>query len=408
MAKNILFVHQFFVRGDEAGEVRHIKLFECLAAWKKFDFYIIGGSLNYLTGKSFPDFKGLKQDFDFNTPGLKGVRVYASPTYRKGFLGRMTCYFSFLVSSFLAALPRKKPDLVLSTSPSLFTALSGYLISRMKGVPFYFEVRDLWPQAPVEMGMLKNKSFISLSYRLEKFLAQKAEKLIVLTTGYRDYFVDLGVAPEKIYVLPNGADEEWLEYQNPQIPPEINELKKAGKFTVMYAGAIGKFNYLEKLLEAARILKDDPAIHFVLIGDGNARLELEEKAKALGLDNVSFWGSKKRGEIPPYLANADLGVIIYPDIPLAKTLMMNKLLDCLALGVCPLLAAKEGVSTGILQKADSGIITGYSPEEIAEKIKAAKNDPELIKERGKKGREYVKIHYNRQKLAEELWVIINQ
>lgn len=395
----VLFIHQFFVAAHEPGEVRHIKLFEHLTGLDDFEFYIVGGSLNYLTGKAFPDFSGLKQKFTFANPKIQGVRVYAAPVYRRGFLGRISCYLSFLVTSILAAFPDQKPDLVLSTSPSLFTALAGYLVSRIKGVPFYFEVRDLWPQAPVEMGMLNNPQLIKFSYWLEKFLAQKAEKVIALTEGYRDYFLKLGIRPDKIAVLPNGVDEEWLDYAPEQTPPEMAELKKQGKFIVMYAGAVGRFNYLDYLLEAALKLKDHPEIQFVLIGDGNYKAQLEEQARSLELNNVSFLGSRPREAVPAYLASADLGVVIYPRIPVAKTLLMNKLLDSLSLGLCPLLVAEEGVSTRILKEGECGIIVPHESGELSRQILEAALSPEKVKTMGRKGREYVRKNFNRRDQA---------
>jgi len=387
--------------------VRHIKLFEHLTAKGGFSFEIIGGSLNYLTGKAFPDFRGLAQDFNFENPQIKGKRVYAAPVYRQGTAGRLSCYFSFLVSSILAAWPAKNPDLVLTTSPSLFTALAGYIVSKIKGVPFYFEVRDLWPQAPFEMGMLKNPRILKLSYALEKFLAQKARKVIALTDGYKEYFVKIGIAPDKIAVLPNGVDEEWLNYRPDALPPELAELKKQGKFIVMYAGAVGKFNYLDYLLEAAQLLKDRPQISFVLVGDGNYKAQLEAKAIDMGLDNVLFLGSRSRQEVPAYLSYADLGVVIYPQIPVAKTLLMNKLLDSLSLGLCPLLVAEDGVSTGILKAGECGLLGAHDAQDLSEKIRAAAQNPEKIRELGQKGRAYVAQHFNRQDQAALLGQILS-
>lgn len=383
--------------------MRHIEMFRHLAK-DGHEFFIIGGALNYLTGKLYPDFRGPVQEIDLGNPALRFIRVQVAPTYRKGFLGRIWTYLTFAANALKAGLKAPKPDLVMTTSPSLFTALSGYILSRLKGVPCLFEIRDLWPRAPVEMGLLKNKAAIAFSYRLEKYLCQRAQKIVVITQGYKDYLVSRGIRAEKIHIIPNGVDEWMLDYQGSPLPPELAPLKE--KFIVAYAGAIGKFNHLSELVGAAEILRDEKDISFILIGDGNDRENLQRSCRDKHLDNVLFLGSKTRQEIPAFLQAADLTVVIHPPIPLSRLLLQNKVLDCLALGKAILLVSDEGDTSRIIEEAGCGERLPYGPENLAEKILWCREHAEECRKMGERGREYARKHFLRENLAEKMGEIL--
>lgn len=383
--------------------MRHIEMFRHLAK-DDHEFFIIGGALNYLTGKLYPDFRGPVQEIDLGNPALRFVRVHAAPTYRKGFAGRIWTYLTFAANALKAGLKAPKPDLVMTTSPSLFTALSGYVLSRLKGVPCLFEIRDLWPRAPVEMGLLKNKAVISFSYWLEKYLCQRAEKIVVITQGYKDYLISRGIRAEKIHIIPNGVDEWMLNYQGSPLPPELAPLKE--KFIVAYAGAIGKFNHLSELIGAAEILRDEKDIAFILIGDGNDRENLQRSCREKNLENVLFLGLKTRQEIPAFLQAAALTVVIHPPIPLSRLLLQNKLLDCLALGKFILLVSEEGDTSKIIEEAGCGERLPYGPENLAGKILWCRDHRDECRMMGERGRKYAREHFLRKDLAGRLGEIL--
>jgi len=369
---------------------------------KGYNFTIIGGALDYMSGKLYPDFKGFLQEKELIPGKIKLIRTYVTPTYRKGFIGKMLTYISFLISSVIASLRTGKFDMLLTTSPSLLTALAGYIVSKIKGIPFILEIRDLWPKVAMEMGMVKNKFIIWIAEELELFLYRKAVRIIVITEGYADYIKSRGISPSKINIVYNGVDECMLDYKPSDEIPE--DLKVAeGKFTVMYAGAIGKFNYLEDLLKAVELIEEQEKFAFVFIGDGGERKNLINYAKEKNLNNIFFLGAKQRSEIPEYLSKADLTVAIYPPIPTGKLLLQNKVLDFLSLGKAVILAAEEGGDTvRIILSAACGIRVNKSPEAIAEKLVWASKNKELCEEMGKKGREYARVHLNRKKLACEM------
>lgn len=400
----ILFVHQFITTGQEPGEARHLALFKRMLA-DGFTFHIIGGSLSYLTGKTFPGFSGFRKKIDLGENGIVMERVKVASTYRSGFFGRMLCYLSFLITATWASLGVKDTDMLLTTSPSLFTALAGYLISRIKKVPFWLEIRDLWPRAPVEMGALKNKTIIDFSYRLEKFLCEKADRVIVITPGYAEYIESLGIPAEKIRVLPNGVDPEFLEYERPSSPPD--GINPGDKFRLFYLGAMGKFNQLDHLIDLAGELADMEGFRLYFLGDGAERPHLEEEAVKRDLKNVTFLGSRPRGEVPELLSWADAGVVIYPPIPLSKLLLMNKVLDFMSLGIPLFICAPEGDTSRVIEESGGGVLLG-SPGEIPAAVRKAYGDRESLGIMGRMARKYVSENLSRPKLAKDLEKILNE
>lgn len=124
---------------------------------------------------------------------IKVLRTYVSTGYNKSFAGRLWAYISFTISSIWAGLFRSgKQDLVLTTSPPLFVGITGYIISRIKRIPFIFEVRDLWPESAIDRGVLNNNFAIKLAYFLERFIYSKASKINVLTHAFKEALIKKG------------------------------------------------------------------------------------------------------------------------------------------------------------------------------------------------------------------------
>jgi glycosyltransferase involved in cell wall biosynthesis len=396
----ILFIHQFFTKEDEPGEVRHIAMFKYLLE-KGYEFTIIGGSLNYLTGKTFPDFKGLFQEKELVPGKINLIRVYIPVTYRKGFLGKILCYMSFLLLSIIASLKTGSCDLLLTTSPSLLTALAGYIISKIKNIPFILEVRDLWPKAAVEMGLVKNKFLIYIASSLEKFLYKAAQRIIVITQGYADYIISRDINPSKINIVYNGVDEWMADYPEKSETPEDMKIF-SGKFIVMHVGAIGRFNYLHDLLESVELLLEPDKFAFVFIGEGAEKEKLITYAREKNLTNIHFLGMRQRQEMAKYLNAAHVTVAIYPPIPTGKLLLQNKVLDYLSLGKPVLLVAEEGDTSKIIETARCGFTLDRSHKSMAEKLNWCLEHREVCKEMGRRGRDYVRKELNRKKLAEDM------
>ena len=280
---HILLIHQAFVTISEPGGTRHHELARELVK-KGHTITIIASPVSYLTGKT-SDGKSNRKTKEELEPGVSLIRVYTYPALHKNFIHRVFSFFSFMISSFIAALGVKGVDLVWGTSPPIFQGFSAWLVARLKRAAFVFEVRDLWPAFAIAIGVLKNRLLIRLSVWLEHFLYSKADTIIVNSPGFIDHVSRKGA--KHIELIPNGADPDMFLVEDHMFIDKQRKNPK-GKFTCLYAGAHGISNDLDVILEAAKGLEKVSDIEFILVGDGKEKPALECKAAALALKNITF------------------------------------------------------------------------------------------------------------------------
>jgi len=224
----------------------------------------------------------------------------------------------------------KRPDAIIGSSVHPLAAWAGRRLARRYGVPFLFEVRDLWPQTLIDMGRLSRGSPAAYVLRVfEKSLYRSASKIIVLLPKAGDYIEPLGIERDKIVWVSNGVEIDSPGMGEAAVPTN-------DKFTLMYFGAHGGANGLDNVIRAMRIVQDDPAganIVLRLIGDGPLKPSLIALAKDLELSTVRFEGSVAKREIPKLAASADAFVFNLIDAPVFKYgISSNKLFDFMAAG----------------------------------------------------------------------------
>ena len=301
-----------------------------------------------------------------------------------------------------------KPDAVIGSSMHPFAALAGWWLARRYKAKFIFEVRDLWPQTAVDMGAMKKNSLpAKLLYAWEKFMCNKAEKIIVLLPYAKDYMASRGISPEKVFWLPNGVNLERFDHPAPlEEGSEVAEVfeQYRDKFKVVYTGAHGVPNGLDVIVEAARLIQEKSEnIHFILIGEGTEKSRLKEKAQSLGLVNITFCEPIPKQAVPSALLAADCLVYSIPAFNIYRYgVSLNKSFDYLA-------SAKPVVMAGnpqnnIVEEANAGIaVEPENPEALAEAIVKIYELPEEKRiELGKNGRRYVEQFYDIKNLATNL------
>ena len=285
--------------------------------------------------------------------------------------------------------------------------MSAYLLSRLRRVPFVFEVRDLWPDFAIEMGVLRNPLLIRMSRWLEVFLYRRADLIIVNSPGFIPHLRRYAVPAEKIALVPNSVEVEMF---NPADRGEEvrRELKLDDKFIVLYAGAHGPANDLYTLLLAAKLLEEYDDIVFVLVGDGKERPKLMKQAEKLLLRNVLFVPAQPKVRMPAFLAAADVCVAILKNIPMFNTTYPNKVFDYMAAGR-PTLLAIDGVIRQVIEDADGGIfVQPGNPEAIANGLLTLYKNPCLLRQQGMNTRSYVATHFNRSEQALKLEIAIRR
>ena len=328
----------------------------------------------------------------WSTEWIDGIRVlrcwlYAVPN--RGVARRGLDHLSFMFTLLLFGWPRLRAvDVVLASSPTLFSALSAWLIACVKGVPFVLEVRDLWPEAIVDLGLMRRGSAgVRLLRGLARFLYRRAARVVVVTESFADRLAADGVPRAKLAVIPNGADTQFFT----PTAPHAN-----GAFTVAYVGAHGLSHGLGAVLDAAAA---KPDVNFVLVGDGADRDRLVAERDRRALRNVSMRPSVPKSEVPSVYAAADVCLVPLRDIPIFETFVPSKLFEVLAAGR-PIIGAVRGEARDILSRSGGALLV--EPErgdQIAGAIEQLRRDPSLRAQLAQRGRAFAVEHYDRDALA---------
>ena len=334
--------------------------------------------------------------------GIKVVRVWSYITPNRGTVKRILDYMSFALTSFVISL-FYKTDVIVATSPQLFTAVGGYLSALVKRKPWVMEVRDLWPESIKVLDALQNNTILDKLEILVQFLYQKATKIVVVTDRFKERLTQGGVDPDKIHVVKNGVN--LTRYQ--EIAPSSSlmaELQLTGKFIVGYVGTHGMAHGLEVIISAAANVKD-PSIHFLFIGHGaykNRMLALKEK---LRLQNVTMLDSIPRGEVQNYLSIVDVALIPLRRLDVFKTVIPSKIFESAAMGK-PILLGVEGESKEIIESYQAGLC--FEPENeqsFIEKLMELKEN-ESVYQASKEGCLLLAKDFDRKKLADKMFSVI--
>jgi lipopolysaccharide/colanic/teichoic acid biosynthesis glycosyltransferase len=361
-------------------------------------FSIVASDLNYLTGQRTVAQKGLviEQDFD----GVRVFRAYTYPSLHRSFSWRVVSFFSFMFTAIWAALLVGPVDLVMGTSPPIFQAVSAWMVAVLRRCPFLLEIRDLWPEFAIDIGVLRNPALIALSRWLERFLYARATHILVNSPAYRDYLVSKGVSAAKISLISNGVDPHMFN-----VDSKGGQLRQMwglnGSFVVTYAGALGLANDIPTILGAASRLREQCNVHFLIVGDGKERSNLEALAQQLQLPNVTFTGAQPKSEMPEILAASDACIATLKNIPMFRTTYPNKVFDYMAAGR-PTILAIDGVIRQVIEAANGGIFVPPGDDAVlAEAVQALNQDPQRAQVMGKAARAYVAKHFNRHQQAEQ-------
>jgi glycosyltransferase involved in cell wall biosynthesis len=399
---HILIIHQAFVSPSEPGGTRHYELARYLID-RGHRVTIVASDLSYLSGQRMTGSHGLvsKQDLE----GIEVLRAYTYPALHRSFVWRVVSFFSFMFCSFLVSMRVKSVDLIMGTSPPIFQAVSAWLVALLRMKPFLLEIRDLWPEFAIDMGVLKNILLIRLSRGLENFLYRAADHILVNSPAYRTYMIGKGIRSGKVSLIPNGVDSG--QFNPEEIGQRVrHDLGLNGRFIVTYAGALGLANDVPTLLKAAERLSHEKEIHFLLVGDGKERKNLESWGKAHDLKNVTFTGPRPKSDMPQILSASDACVAILQNIPMFRMTYSNKVFDYMAASR-PTILAIDGVIREVLEESKGGIFVQPGDDvALASAVASLASDRLKAQAMGLSARKYVVSHFNRtDQAATFLWLL---
>lgn len=299
----------------------------------------------------------------------------------------------------------EKPDVIIGSSVHLLAVLAACLVAKHHRARFIMEVRDLWPQTLIDMGEMSERNPVTKILQfLERFLYERAERIIVVAPSMGEYISDRGIRKEKIVWISNGVD---LSRFKDSAARDLSD----NRFKAMYLGAHGRANALDVLLDAAKVAQDQghQEIEFILVGDGPEKPRLVERARELGLTNMRFRDPIPKTEVPKALGDATATLLVLHDLPLYRYgISLNKLFDYLAAGK-PLIIAGDPVNNPVKQTHCGLTVPPRNPEALAEAIIELSRMPTEEREAmGRRGREYVEKHHAIPVLAERLVQCIDE
>jgi glycosyltransferase involved in cell wall biosynthesis len=390
----VLFVHQSFQTQKDGGSGRANDFARRLVE-RGHAVTCIAGTFNYLTGTVAPEFRrrlAVREQVD----GYTVLRTWTYSGYHSGFVKRVVTFLSFMITSVLAGMREKRPDVVAPCTPPFFLGITGYLLSVWHRAPLIYEVRDLWSEVAFQLGIVKNPWVIAAVRALERFLYARSRYIVVNSPGFIGPLKAIGVRGERIKLIPNGVDLEELR-PLPEARDRVRaEFGFGSKFVVLYGGSLGMANSLETIIDAAAQMRDDPHVLFVFVGDGARRQQLEAYAADRELRNVQFTGAVPKQRIAEMMAGADVGVATLLDIPLFRTTYPNKVFDYMACGK-PTVIGIDGVIREVIDQSKGGIFT--KPQDagaIADAVRYLRAHPAEARAMGERARAYVIKHFDRR------------
>ena len=369
-------MHLLFLTDNFPPEVNApaSRTFEHCREWvrKGHRVTVITCAPNFPKGKVFDGYQN--KAFQTETiEGIKVIRVWSYITANEGFVRRILDYLSFMASAIVASPRVHDVDLVIGTSPQFFTAVAAYVVSRMKRIPYVFELRDLWPESIKAVGAMKDSFAIRMLERLEMFLYRKAARIVSVTESFKQVLMRRGIEGTKIEVVTNGVDVSQFK-PRPKDPELTRKLGLEGKFVAGYIGTHGMAHALETLLKAADRLRGQD-FAFIFLGDGARKQALREMADQMKLDNVVFIDSVPKADVPKYWSLLDVSIIHLRKTELFTTVIPSKMFECMGMGI-PVLHGVEGESADIVRREQVGI--PFEPEgvdQLCEALRSLKSDP---------------------------------
>jgi glycosyltransferase involved in cell wall biosynthesis len=395
----IAYICQYFVPEPSAPSVR---ISELAQEWVKdgHEVTVLTGMPNHPNGIVLDEYRG-KIIADEKIADVNVLRSWLYATPNEGILRKTLSHLSFMISTVMLSLPRlNKIDVIIVSSPTFLSAFAGLFISKMRRVPFVFEVRDLWPAIFVDLGILSNVFLIRVLESWEMFLYTQAALVVTVTKSFRNKLIERGLPAEKIAVVSNGAAVNRFN------PGDKNDhvrsdLGISSKFVVSYIGAHGISQGVATIMEAATTLKYRDDIVFMLVGDGAMKKDMVTMKNDHNLHNVVMLPAQSKERIPDLYCASDVCIVPLRDIPLFDSFVPSKMFEIMSCGI-PIIGSVNGEAREILELSGSAmIISPESVSELADSILWMVENPQKRRIMGTSGRTFVCEHYDRTMLAKK-------
>lgn len=397
----LLYLTQYYPPEVGAGAVRSNIMSKYLAS-DGWEVDVVCEKPNYPTGKLKEKYQKKWTYSEKQGENLLVHRIWSIANPRKNVMQQLLFFLSFMVSSFFFVLSHPRQyDVVYVTSPPIFAGISGFLLSKLFGAKFVFEVRDIWPDSAVNQTELDGEPiFLRFGRKLENWLYHSAD-LIVPVTVAAEKIIKTRSNGTPTSVIPNGVDIDLFEKkENPA--SGMDEEYDASKFRVGYVGSLGVIHDLRTFIEAAKLCEEDPDIQFVIVGDGGRNNQLQDIINEFQPANVEWVGLKEHEQIPYYISSFDLAINPINPSKAFESIVTVKFYEYLACEV-PVITCGKGLMKEIGDLSGAAItVEPKNPAQLAQKIRDIKNNKKIKEQLASAGRHFINDQYSRSKLAIKL------
>lgn len=393
----ILYIHQYFNIPQGSGCTR--------SYWVAEQLIRRGHQVTMITAA-----RGQKNAKSEMVDGIHVVYVknrysnYMSP-WRK-----VLSFLNFVRLATQAAMKVKEVDMVYATSTPLTVGAIALILRRMRGWRYVFEVRDLWPEFPIQIGAVRNPVLIKMLRWLERRIYQKAEHIVALSPGMKEGVIKAGTPAEKVSMIPNMSkpDQFWPREKNEEVAGQFGI--DTTKFNVIHFGSMGPANGLSYMIEAAKCLKDrgDDTVRFIFMGSGATEPVIKKQAEQYGLTNVFFIGRQPMVVVSEVVNLCDASITTFLNLPVLQTNSPNKLFDSLSAGK-PIIVNSAGWTKEMVEKNDCGFFADpEKPSDLADKLLLYKDDQITLERWGKNARRLSIEVYDKDILTAQVAEVIEK
>ncbi len=385
--RTVLVLNQYALPREKGGGTRHIDLFSRTPGWRPL---IVAAGRDHYSQELFKTSDGR-------------FHLVWVPGYTGNGLTRMVGWAIYAIRALTFGLTRPHLDAVYASTPSPLSPIAGWLVARLRRLPFVLEVRDLWPETLVSAGVLRRGSALHKALTaLERWMVVRADMIVVVTPGWADHFDHLRVDRSRVVVVPNGT--EVSDFEQATIHTKGDVPKSNGRLRAVYAGAHGQKDGIDLILDAASELPD---IDFLLVGAGNVKQAAMLRARREDISNVQFRPSVPKNELAALLAECDIGVHAVSPLPVFRLGMSpNKLFDYMAAGLPIVSNMAEGLAA-IVQDGECGRLgDSHSLTDCLREVADA--DPLQRSEWGENARRIVASGFSRTQAAEVLARLLDE
>lgn len=366
---------------------------------------ILTGFPNHPTGIVPPEWRGRMRHLAYREKvgEVDVFRTWLWPLPNRKAHERMRNYASFCLSAALRGLTIPRPDVIIATSPQLLVGLSGFWLGSARGVPFVFEVRDLWPESLTAVGVGNEDSFLHQALtRVARLLYDHSDHVVVVTPAFKDRLIEhWGVPLKKISVVENGVETEIFSPGALCDQDVRKRLGAEGKFIASYIGTMGNAHGLETLLDAAESLQQNPNFLFLLIGEGADKDRIKAAVHDRQLMNVRVLDQQPREKIPSFILASDVCLVPLKKTDVFKTVIPSKMLEFMSCAR-PVILGVDGQARQILEDAGAGLaIEPENSEALVRALNYLAANPDATSNFGRKGREYILSKFSRARTAEK-------